>query len=99
MTKNNLGMKGFCFVLSYIRILEAGTGAEAMEEGCSEACHSWLAQSPFLYNPGLPAKGCYRSHNGLGFLISAINQENDLQACFWANLMKTFSQLKFPLPR
>lgn len=36
------------------RNLEVGTEAVAKEECYLLACSSWVAQSAFLYNPGLP---------------------------------------------
>jgi len=39
------------------RILEAGAGAEGLEEGSLLACFPWLVQPAFLQNPGPPAQG------------------------------------------
>jgi hypothetical protein len=50
-------------------------------------CSMWLAQSAFSCKSGLLAQGRPSQNN---------HQENALQTCSWANVIKSFSQVAFP---
>ena len=91
--KSKLGRKGFIWLilphhcssgqeLIQGRNVEAGAGAEAMEECCLLACFPGLF-SLLSYRPQdhQPRNGT--THNGLGSPMSIINQENSLQLNLW----------------
>lgn len=54
---------------------EAGADTEAIEEHCSLACPSWLAQPAFFTTQGHLFEGGI-THSGLGYPLSISNRDN-----------------------
>lgn len=75
--------------------LERGNEVETMGECYLLACCPGLAQLAFLHNSEhLPSGGTL--HSGLPHWSVIKDKKTDLSS---TNLMKTFSQLKFSIPR
>jgi hypothetical protein len=77
-----------------LRNLEARTESVSMEEYYLHACSICC-----LIQPRTTCLRDASSHNGPGPPVAICNQENARQTCLQANMMKAFSQMRFPLPR
>ena len=84
---------------SQSRNLKAGTEAEDREEHCSLACSPWLAQPAFSSLSRITFSELSTVYNKLDPLTSIINQENALQTCPLAYLMKAFFSNERALPQ